>query len=212
MSSTTRSPWQLRENPQDLAIATLALLILCLLLLRIDSGKGRFTPPSEKASIQARTTELIYLAKSVSVPGSRILLGGQTQQSSLLAKSDDPWDRALLSVLEAEDGHLEIAKTLALEGSLPPGKAGACFQRCWIAAYEHQGEAPSQQDLALVRSALRNGYAARMLEARLLEHSGGDPRLIREEAHRWARWKLSMLGLLGLIVAMLMAKRQSDSK
>jgi membrane protease YdiL (CAAX protease family) len=111
-----------------------------------------------------------------------------------------PWDKALSSILAAEKGDLSPGQSLVLEGSLPPGPVGEAFRRCWAAAYLGEERIPSEADRASVDRALRSGYAARLLEARLLVRQGGDAHTIREEARRWALGRLLLLAAVGATV------------
>ena len=135
----------------------------------------------DRISAQARLIELRQAAKDLARP----TLGGLFPSESLerLARdSTSPWDRALFAVLASEDGDTRLGRKLALEGEFPGGEA---FRRCYRAAYLSKAPAPAAGERAEVRTALRNGYAARLLEARLQE--AGDPGAAGRLRERGAR-------------------------
>jgi membrane protease YdiL (CAAX protease family) len=112
-----------------------------------------------------------------------------------------PWDRALIAVLASEGGDPSLGRSLALEGSFPGGEA---FRRCYLAAYVEQGAAPGIADRTAVRKALRDGYAARLLEARLQDREvAGSARKLQEQAHSWAIPRLAGLAIAGFALLLL---------
>ncbi len=110
------------------------------------------------------------------------------------------WDRALLSILAAEQGDLAQGHRLALEGSGTPGPLGESFRRSWRAAYEG-GNAPKAPELDALREPLGRGYAYWNLRARLAERASLDPGPFRAQGRAWALPRLAALAL-GALVAL----------
>jgi len=191
MTHTVRSPL---KSPADLLIATLAVMILALLLMRAEAKRRHPAPPSVQIGVEARIRELQQ--------ASRGMLGQRKDHLESLLKAgaeaqSSPWDQALFSILTAEEGDLPRGRSLALEGPVPPGPAGESFRRCWSVAYLGEGSIPSAADRAAVALALRQGYAAQLLEARLLERAGSQGAPLRAQAQQWARNRSLMLVALG---------------
>jgi len=202
MSITARNPLR---SQTDLVIATLALMILLLLSLRVEIKHRAPAPALQQISLEGRLAEIQQVRLGATGPskgGLEKLINGGSRLSS------SGWDRAMLSVLVVESGDLTQARGLALDGPPPPGPAGQAFRRCWSAAYLGEGSTPGDSDRAAVGHALRRGYAAQLLEARLLERAGQPGAGLRQGAERWARsrghWLLGagLLGLLALIAGL----------
>ena len=177
-------------------IAFLGLAIVFLLIWRTQLE--RRVPPElpDRISAQARLIELRQAAKDLARARIGSLLPEQPLDQ-LATVASSPWDRALFAVLAAEEGDPQLGRSLAMEGSFLGGEA---FRRCYLAAYLAQGDAPGAKDRAAVKRSLRDGYAARLLEARL--QALRDPvsaRQIRDEARSWAMPRLAGLAITGII-------------
>jgi membrane protease YdiL (CAAX protease family) len=186
MRESGRAPWH--PSQLDLTLGILILLILSLGLMHLDAKRRRPPQPPMRISLQARLGELKQRAKDT--------LGSQNLK--LLPEAEttgSAWDRAHSAILVAETGDISKARTLA--EPVPPGPAGEAFRRCWSAGYLQVGPIPDAADLRAVKHALRSGYAARLLEVRLLERGGQDGRPLREEAHRWLQRQFRWLMILG---------------
>ena len=80
-----------------------------------------------------------------------------------------------------------------------PGPAGDAFRQAWTWCYRAPGRpAPGQRPASRCAAALGNGYAARILEARLLARAGGDPRPLEDQARAWATRRLLAYSAAGL--------------
>jgi membrane protease YdiL (CAAX protease family) len=192
--------WNPDRKWADPLIALLGLMIVCLLVWRMNLG-GQETPVvPEGISAQARLIELREAAKDL----ARSRIAGLLPSESLAkvaAGTVSPWDRALIAVLASEGGDPSLGRSLALEGSFPGGEA---FRRCYLAAYVEQGAAPGIADRTAVRKALRDGYAARLLEARLQDREvAGSARKLQEQAHSWAIPRLAGLAIAGFALLLL---------
>lgn len=187
MESPVRAPWNPDRRWADPLIALLGLLVLLAASSALVRRKAP-RPPAVRVGLAPRVEELLAAGREAwpHLPRPRASARTYTQ----------PWDRALAAVVAAEAGALEASRPLALEGTEPAG-AGAAFRRCYRAAYLGEGRL-EPGDVAAVRTALGNGWAARRLEARLVAGPQGD--LLREEARAWAgaRWALLALGSAGL--------------
>jgi len=192
------TPRALFKSPTDLVIASLILMIAAMLLMRIEFRRTHPAPPPERIGLEARIREL--------QEAGRVIHGYKPgRMESLQAPKGSPqtgWDRALDAILAAEAGELEKARALALEASLPPGPAGAPFRRCWVAAYLGEGAMPAPSEREAVAHALRQGYAARLLEARLRERSGLPAQALRLEARAWAGYRARWLALSAFLVGL----------
>ncbi len=188
-------PWNPDRRWADPLIAFLGLMIVCLLIWRMHLDRRILPEAPERISAQTRLIELRQAAEDL----ARFRIGGLLPEESLeklAAVTSPPWDRALLAVLAAEDGNPQLGRSLAMDGSFPGGET---FRRCYSAAYLSQGDSPGATDRAAVRSSLRDGYAARMLEARLQAFDDpGSARKLRDEARSWAIPRLAGLATVGL--------------
>lgn len=185
MDAVPRAPWNPSQRWADPLILLLALLSLLFALEAL--GRGRQPrPPAERISLVGRTLELQAAAQ-------QLLPSGRAMPKA--AEPREGWDRALAGVLRAEAGRPAEGRALALDTALPSGP-GEAYRRAWRAAYEGQ-PAPSEADLAAVRRALGNGWAARLLEARLAPEAARPA--LREAARAWARPRLLGFGLASLM-------------
>ena len=193
-------PWNPPRSWADPLIALLGVLIVALLAWRMHVDRGTAPPNPDRISAQARIIELRQAAKDLAKPALRGLFPAESLER-LAQEGAPPWDRALLAVLAMEEGDTKLGSRLALEGALPGGSA---FRTCFQAAYLAEGASPSAQERMDVQAALRNGYAAHLLEARLQRTSDpGAARITREAGRAWALPRLAGLALTGLALLVL---------
>ena len=194
------SPWQPDRRWADPLIALLATLALLAAGFTLLSKHSRSARPAERASLQGRMMEPLLSAPRLL--GAR-LPGLAEDPGRSLAKAQaqltEPWDRALLSVLAADSGDPTAARDLALGPKGPQGLWGDRFRAAWSAAYEH-GPLPDPAVRPELGRRLGNGYAAALLEARLLDRQGGDGEALRKAAREALFLRLLALGTFGLLV------------
>lgn len=189
MSESDHGSW--RPTQLDLTLGLLVPLIFFLGWMHLDARRRHPPQPSTRISLQARTGELRYGAKGLlGQRDLRLLPDVETTNSA--------WDRAHSAILMAESGDMTKARALALEGPVPPGPAGEAFRRCWTRGYLQEGPVPDAADRLAVKHALRSGYGARLLEARLADQNGQ-----REEAQRWIQRQAKLMVFLGLLILFL---------
>lgn len=195
MEPTPASPWQPDRRWADPLIALLATLALLAAGFSLMSKHRRAARPTERASLQGRMLEPLLSAPQLL--GARLPIRGES-----LAKAKtqltEPWDRALLSVLTAESGDLATARDLALGPQSPQGAWGDHFHAAWTAAYEH-GPLPDATLRPELGRRLGNGYAAALLEARLVDRTGGNGEALRKSAREALLLRLLALGAFGLL-------------
>jgi membrane protease YdiL (CAAX protease family) len=202
MVSKNNTPWEPNRGLANAMIILLAAVIACLLFWKMKVTHR--APPSDRVSMQARLWEIQASIKPLAT-GRLLNLMPRDSLASHANENPQPWDRALVAVLLAEDGDLEGAKSLAAKDPLPSGSAGEAFRRCFAVAYLGEGQQPSTDDRSKVTHALRDGYAARLLEARLAERA--DPtaaQRLRDEARRWAIPRLAGLAAAGGIFMLML--------
>jgi len=159
----------------------------------LSSRKEAFKRPSERVSLQGRVTESALMGQAL-LPGHGIRASDWAKVESQLK---EPWDRAMLAVLKAEQSD-QGAGGAWIDQATPGGPGGPAFRRVCLAAYAH-GAAPSPTDREDTRRRLGRGYAADLLEARLLDQDGlGDAH--RAQARAALTRRLAGLGLVGLLV------------
>jgi len=194
------SPWQPDRRWADPLIALLATLALLAAMFTLLTKHTRAQRPAERASLQGRMMEPLLSAPRLL--GGRIPSLGE-RRGDPLAKArtqlTEPWDRALLSVLVAESGDLPTARDLALGPKGPQGLWGDRFRTAWAAAYG-QGPLPDPALRPELGRRLGNGYAAALLEARLLDREGGNGEALRKTAREALFLRLLALGAFGLLV------------
>lgn len=200
MTAESRSSWQPDRSWADPLIALLALLALLAagFTLRVrDQGTRR---PAERAGLQARMLE-VALAGPRAFTGRPVAAKEWTKAENQLK---EPWDQALLMVLKAELGDTKSPAPMQDEAGVPRlGPAGAGFRRAYLAAYAG-GSMPSSGERLELHHRLGDGYAADLLEARLLDRESGGEAL-RARARKALLVRLAGLGLLGLGVMTLAA-------
>ncbi|MFN7958613.1 MAG: CPBP family intramembrane glutamic endopeptidase [Holophagaceae bacterium] len=200
MTAAPRSSWQPDRSWADPLIALLALLALLAAGFTLRTRQQGARRPAERAGLQARLLEVAL--------GGPKAFAGRPVAAKDWAKAEvqlkEPWDRALLLVLKAE---LEEAKApvpgLDAVGVARLGPAGERFRRAYLAAYAG-GPMPQPGERLELHRRLGGGYAADLLEARLLDREGGGQAL-RARARTALMTRLAGLGLLGLGVLTLAA-------
>lgn len=185
MDATPRAPWNPAPrwaDPLILLLALVATLFATEALVRSRQPK----PPAERISLVGRALELQAAAQAL-LPVHRA--------APKAAEPREGWDRALMGVLLAEAGRVEAGRPLAFDTDLP-SDSGEAFRRVWRAAYEG-APGPSEADLAATRKALANGWAARLMAARIAPEP--DRPTLREGARTWARPRLIAFGLASVV-------------
>lgn len=199
---TGRAPWCLDRLQADTLIATLALLAMLLLSLR--SAALHRTQQEQRlparVGLEGRLAELPLAGKKVL--GSRAPTYFLKENLADKARTlTAPWDRAMLSILAAEDKSMDLARELALTGSLPPG-SGDAFRQCWRRAYLGEDGNVSAAERDAVFVALGRGYAAHILEARLEARDGHDSARRQKSAEHWATTHLLGLWIVSMVVVL----------
>jgi membrane protease YdiL (CAAX protease family) len=194
MDEAPREPWNPDRSWADPLITLLALLALLAAISTLSARKEAFKRPSERVSLQGRLTE-------VALMGQVLLSGHETKASDwtkVESQLTEPWDRAMLAVLKAEQPDPGEDAGVWIDRVTPLGPGGPAFRRVCLAAYAH-GAAPSRTDREDIRRRLGKGYAADLLEARLPDRElQGDA--LRAQARAALMTRLAGLGLLGLLV------------
>jgi membrane protease YdiL (CAAX protease family) len=195
MASDSTTSWHPDRSWVDPLITLLAILALVMagLILRVRQQSAR--GPSEQAGLQGRIMEVVLVGPT---------LLGRASPTREWAKAPsqlkEPWDQALLAVLQAEQD-LSKGRTRPLPPlkAVPAGPAGEGFRRAFVAAYA-EGPLPDRADRDEVHRRLGKGYAADLLEARLRDWEGGGEALrLQARSTLMARAiGLSMLGLAAL--------------
>ena len=192
-----RGPWHPDREWADPLIALLALLCVFIGMLQVNHKSLALQKPPEHVGLLGRVAEVQALGEKLR--GDRGV--SKSSLTKLQDRLEDPWDRALLSVLLAESGEPSKARHLALEGPLPAG-AGAAFRKGWASAYQ-EGPALPPADRAAVMRALGGGYGARMLDAKWAEKEGRDGAKLRTEAQALAMGSLLLFAGMGISVLLL---------
>ena len=194
MHEAPREPWNPDRSWADPLITLLALLALLAAMSTLSARKEAFKHPAERVSLQGRLTE-------VALVGQVLLSGHETKASDwtkIESQLTEPWDRAMLAVLKAEQPAASENAGTWIGRVAPVGPGGAAFRRVCLAAYAH-GTAPGRTDREEIHRRLGKGYAADLLEARFLDGEGqGDA--LRAKARTALMTRLAGLVLLGLLV------------
>ena len=193
-SGSRRHPWNPDRAWADPLIALLA--VVALFLSSLILARRQSPPPAVKAGLAGRIAELPFAAAKA-FPAARTALLGRLKHDPG-AGLVEAWDRAALGVLVAEEGDLEGGRKLALDGTLP-GPAQAAFGRCWGQAFEG-ASAVSEGDRSETRTALGNGWAAAVLDARLEGKGGRGTGPSLQAARDQAVRRLAMLALASLLL------------
>ena len=199
MVPDSRASWHPDRAWVDPFIALLALLALLATGFTLRARQRGSLRPAEHAGLQGRMMEIALAGPAI--------LGRETPArdwAKAEAQLSEPWDRALLAVLKAEQdlGHgasLREPDSMAV----PVGVAGEHFRQAFLAAYAG-GLRPDRAAREDLRQRLGNGYAADLLEARLRDREGGGESL-RLQAKSRMRVRLAGAGLLGLTILSLAA-------
>ncbi|MBI4913895.1 MAG: CPBP family intramembrane metalloprotease [Acidobacteria bacterium] len=192
-----RRPWAPDRAWADPAIALLALL--ALLLSGLTLARRVAPRPGTGVTLQGRLLELPTAAEHIL--GSRgSLLPPLGAPSTGAGDLIDPWDRALLGILEAERGEVVQGRRLAF-GDLPEGPTADSLRIVWDYAYGG-GRPPLPEDRFQAGKALGRGWGAALLEARVLRRLGMDDAPVLAEATRSARVRLLALGAGGSVLVL----------
>jgi membrane protease YdiL (CAAX protease family) len=192
MTTDPRPAWHPDHRWADPLIALLALLAFLVVGFTLRARQQGARRPSERASLQGRMTE-------VTLAGPRLFTGGQgraPEWAKAGSQLKEPWDRALLAVLQAELDSPAEEPTTWVARVAPAGSPGEAFRRVCLAAYAG-APIPDRADRDEVHRRLGNGYAADLLEARLRDREGQGGTL-RAQARGALTRRLAGLGLLGL--------------
>ena len=196
MAQNHSQPWSPDHSWADPFIAALLLVIMLLAGSQSRFRRAGPPPPEDQATLQGRLQDVVLGAAKGSALAS---LKGWSLPAAALAPMATArrtgWDQALLAVHAAETGDLGSGSGLI---QAAPGPAGAAFRQAWTWCYRGSGAPPSAAAFQPVSKALGGGYAARILEARLLAKAGGDPRPLEAQARAWAMARLATLGALSL--------------
>ncbi len=193
-SAAPRQPWNPHRSWADPLITLLASLALMAAGLTLSIRKEASKRPIERVSLQGRLTE-------VALMGAGFLPGHGTKApewTKVKTQIKEPWDRAMLAVLKAERGDPGEDARAWIDRAAPAGSGGPAFRRVCLAAYA-DGPVPSQANRDDIRRRLGKGYAADLLEARLLDREGkGDA--LRAQARAALMTRAAGLGFLCLLV------------
>ena len=178
------SPWNPDRRWAD-PLITLLLLASLLSIWGLSGAQRGPRPEPQRPGLQASAQELGRAAQVVT-------RAPRTPKPLESTPGNPYWDRALLSILAAEQGDLSRGRTLTQEVP-PPEPAQQAFRRCWQAAYE-TGPSPTDGDVELIRGPLGEGFAYWSLRARLSERASQTPEPHRAQARAWALPRLVVLG------------------
>lgn len=183
----------------NVLVVLMLMAVLGVVYWRTQLLQKQPLPVAVRISAQGRIQELQQSIHALATPAVKSML--PSAPASTTTSSRQPsWDSALMAILAAERG--DQASVEAWLPSVPSGEPGAAFQRCFQAAYRDDPTPPSISDRATVKQALRSGYAALLLEARLQSEAGGAQRL-RAAAREWALPRLVALATAGLLLLLL---------
>jgi membrane protease YdiL (CAAX protease family) len=182
----TRQPWQPNPRWADPLIAALACLCLLAVALGFLGRAQAARRPAEGATLQGRLMEAALGAPGL--PGSP-RRGRDWEQVQHQLR--EPWDRALVAVLEAELDTPPPDRLALLRVAAPAGAEGQAFRTACEAAYG-AGPLPTPAAWSQARRQLGGGFAADLLEARLADREG------RGEALRSQARSALLTRLLGL--------------
>ncbi len=193
-------PWNPDRQWADPLITLLALLCMLMGMYNLRTRSLAQAKPPDQVGLLGRVLETQALGQKLAKRAGAF----KGSLSRLQPRTENPWDKALLSVLLAESSDAKeraSAKNIALEGP-PPAGPGAVFRRGWAWAYA-DGPALTPDDQATVLQALGGGYGARLLKAKWIEKQGQDGSRLRTEAEALAMGRVALFGALGLAVLLL---------
>jgi membrane protease YdiL (CAAX protease family) len=202
MAQNHTQPWNPERSWADPFIAVLLLVILVLAGGQTLRRRGP-RPPEEQASLDGRIQDVVLGAARAKAMAS--LRGWNlpgTALAPLASGQRSGWDQALLAVHAAETGDLGTGAGLI---QAAPGATGEAFRQAWTWCYRGAGAPPADPAFLAVQKALGDGYAARVLAARLRARAGGDPAPLEAQAQAWATTRLVALGALssaGILAAL----------
>jgi hypothetical protein len=197
---TSQGPWNPDRQWADPLITLLALICVFLGMVHLHVRSTAKAQPPARVGLLGHVAEVQALGQKLG-KGAGAFKGSL---SRLQDRLDDPWDKAMLSVLLAESsdaGERADAKKLALGGALPPGP-GEAFRKGWSWAYA-DGPALSEADQSVLLQALGGDYGARLLKAKWAEKQGRDGAGLRREAEALAMGRVALFGMVGLGVLLL---------
>ncbi len=197
---TDQGPWNPDRQWADPLITLLALICVFMGMRQLQIRSIAKAQPSKQVGVLGHVMEVQALGQKLS-KGAGVFKGSL---SKLQDRLDDPWDKALLSVLLAEStdsGEKVNAKKLALGGPLPPGP-GVAFRKGWAWAYA-EGPSLSEEDQSAVVQALGGDYGARLMKAKWAEKQGRDGSGLRREAEALAMGRVALFGMTGLAALLL---------
>jgi membrane protease YdiL (CAAX protease family) len=195
-------PWQPHRSWADPLIAILLLVILVLVGGQPRWRKPRNLAAASQASLEARIHDLVQGAvqgRKLNLPAGWPRPGAPGAAPA--ADPDNGWDQALQAVHAAEAGDLDRGQSL---GEAAPGPSGAAFRHAWAWAYRGTGAAPYPVEMQDITEALGDGYAARMLAARVQARSGAEFGPLQTRARDWATARLLRYALAGLAGVLLL--------
>ena len=198
--TTKQGPWNPDRQWADLLITLLVLICVILGMRNLHDRSIAKARPPEQVGLKGRLAEVQALGQKLG-KGTGAFKG---RLSKLQERTDNSWDRALVSVLLAESGDADeraSAKNIALGGPLPAGP-GAAFRKGWAWAYA-DGPALGAEEQATLLHALGGDYGARLLNAKWAEKQGRDGAGMRKEAEALAMGRVALLGVFGLAIVLL---------
>ena len=194
MHEAPREPWNPHRSWADPLITLLALLALMAGGFTLSARRETSKHPAERVSLQGRLTEV-----AIAGPGLLPGIGAKTTEwAKVETQLKEPWDRAMVAILKAEHQSGGLGAKDWIDQVAPTGPGGLAFRRACLAAYA-EGPLPGRADRDDIHRRLGKGYAADLLEARLLDRDGkGDA--LRTQARATLMTRLALLGFLGLLV------------
>jgi len=195
-----QGPWNPDRQWADPLITLLALVCLFLGMVHLRARAIAKARPPEHVGLMGRLAEVQALGQKLGKSAGAF----KSSLGNLQERLDDPWDKALLSILLAESSDANEraqAKTLAQGGPLPAGP-GEIFRKGWAWAYA-DGPALVEKDQEALFQALGGDYGARLLKAKWAEKQGRDGARLRTEAEALAMGRVILFGALGFAILLL---------
>jgi membrane protease YdiL (CAAX protease family) len=190
MNKIPPASWNPDHRWADKFIATLVLLILVLLGGQARVRRLRVHGPETEVTLEGRLEDI-----ALAGPGQLQARGRSPLALKALAataaQTRPGWDQAILAVHAGENDEKELGLALA---QTAPSETGDHFRQLWRHCYLGEPAHLSAEERQGVRKALGDGYAARILEARLQAQTGGDAQGLEDAARLWARPRLLLMG------------------